>query len=302
MEEPDTSLTTDSGTKEVGVMCDLIPSPPLARYASSLGLDRSARRNHSVLSRPLSPEPRPQRRKSRRHILSSPKEKNFEREKMLRKFSEKSEVSMPSHGQLTVKSEDECVEKLSATDITNTSNAVLPIGAAQLPIDSLKSESECSEPGLLNDSLPNLELRSLESDKSNIKPTVLPVTQQESSYSAMSFEKGLVLRLTDGRLSRRLKQCRKVQETNNKENIDLEMVHLKPKVIETVEENTEMECEGSKIVCESKVDLNVRDIKPDPKGSNASVDLKYKFSCNICSYKSMRKNHFKKHMKLHEKV
>ncbi|KAG0720955.1 Zinc finger protein 497 [Chionoecetes opilio] len=31
-------------------------------------------------------------------------------------------------------------------------------------------------------------------------------------------------------------------------------------------------------------------------------EVKFKFSCNICSYKSMRENHFLKHMQLHDKV
>lgn len=33
-----------------------------------------------------------------------------------------------------------------------------------------------------------------------------------------------------------------------------------------------------------------------------SSQVKFKFSCKICSYKSMRENHFIKHMQLHDKV
>ncbi|XP_066981459.1 LOW QUALITY PROTEIN: uncharacterized protein [Macrobrachium rosenbergii] len=298
-EEPNTEVTSKHGTREVGVMCELIPSPPMTRYASSLGLDRSARRYHSVLSRPLSPEPRPQRRKSRRHLLSSPKEKNCEKIKVLQEFSESCKVPMQNHCQIIVKSESGPLERVPNIGCTDNVSERLPSESVEMILDTMKMEPGSSSPALLVTVGPSSGLGpAVTCGPDDTRSITLPVTQADATHEASSFQEELTLRLADERMTRRLKSSSNGTE-RNKENIEIEIGHIKSKDLEGQCKDAGMDSKSSEIVCETKIDPALRKSKA-VKGSTPK-EIKYKFSCNICSYKSMRENHFIKHMKLHDK-
>ncbi|XP_068200293.1 uncharacterized protein [Palaemon carinicauda] len=298
-EEPNSAVTSGVSTREVGVMCELIPSPPMTRYASSLGLDRSARRYHSVLSRPLSPEPRPQRRKSRRHALSSQKEKRYVKTKVIKKISESCNEPMKSHCQIIVKSEGDTLETMAKVDCVDNADEGVANESLEMILDTVKMEPGSSDPALLVTVGPSSGLGpSVTCIPNDIKPMTLPISQPGTIPEASSFQEEVTRRLGGKRTTRKRKSPNGTEL--NKENIEVELSDIKSKEIESRCKDAEMDSKNSKIGCEMKVDPALRKSRGVAK-VGAPKDIKYKFSCSICSYKSMRNNHFIKHMKLHDK-
>ncbi|KAK7069730.1 hypothetical protein SK128_014017, partial [Halocaridina rubra] len=282
----------DRSTREVGVMCELIPSPPMARYASSLGLDRSARRYHSVLSRPLSPEPRPQRRKSRRNILSSPKEKYTEKNKALQTFSHRYKNHVQNLSVMvpcSVKSEIDCDDPMPNSNYQG-SNGNLPSGVVNKLLANIKTEPVGNTIATVNNAQ--------SSDLNALSGCDLKLTSPSSGVKTNSkvfdITKDIDIRLSVDRQTRS-KQASKGAELNNKENLNVELEEIKLKEKSNLTNSCGMDSESMNVVIERGIGVAV------DNENGLAKDVKYKFSCTICSYKSMRENHFVKHMKLHEK-
>lgn len=291
-----------SGTREIGVMCELIPSPPTARYASSLGLDRSARRYHSVLSRPLSPEPRPTRRKSRRHLLTRAKVRNSNKQHILRGLHGKKygknfcgEVPEMDSNIKTEKDMENRLRKDYKMSLEQTSDV-------DIIFRDLKSDPESDRTIIVS------ELTDSES-ADNIKSLVVSKSE-ENDLMVSSVTREVVLKSVDSQ-GLELKECEILEGSSNKETISLGdtacLNQLQGKEEEREdeedeeEEDMDMEEETDKMICDPEVIMAERQEGDVPK-RHLAEEIKYKFSCIICSYKSMRENHFLKHMRLHDKV
>lgn len=288
-------------TCEIGIMCELIPSPPSARYASSVGLDRSARRYHSVLSRPISPEPRPQRKRSRRQLSlesklkSNEKHDNVSRRRPDRCHSRQSENLRT----LKIKLEKDHEDKQTEEDclVPKESNQKV-----EILLGDLKMEPECDETIIVS-SISNSDLgeESCEAEGSISKPNSLIMHKDCNEYTLPLVPKDIDVKNGEGR-GQGLRRCLEV-ESSNKENIKMDNSQFlyKPKEQVEDEEDLEMDVENSKIICEPEINMAEEQDDELAKVHLAEV-VKFKFSCQICSYKSMRENHFVKHMKLHDKV
>lgn len=292
-----------SKTCEVGVMCELIPSPPSARYASSVGLDRSARRYHSVLSRPISPEPRPQRKRSRRQLSLESKLKSTEKQEDVSQRRPDRSQSQRSESQtlrtLKIKLEKDHEEKQTEEDylVPKESNHNV-----EILLGDLKMEPECDETIIVS-SISNSDLgeESHEVEESISKSNSLIMHKDCDGYALPLVNKDISVKNVEGRgqeLRRRLEV-----ESSNKENIKMDNSQFlyKPKEQVENEEDLDMEVEDHKIICEPEINMS-EDQDDDLTKGHSAEEVKFKFSCQICSYKSMRENHFVKHMKLHDKV
>lgn len=298
-----TSVPSSSNkTCEVGVMCELIPSPPSARYASSAGLDRSARRYHSVLSRPISPEPRPHRKRSRRQLSLESKLKSSEKQEDVSWRRPDRSQSRRSESQtlrtLKIKLEKDHEEKQTEGDylVPKESNHNV-----EILLGDLKMEPECDETIIVS-SISNSDLgeESHEAEENISKPSSLLMHKDCDSYALPLVNKDTSGKNVEGRgqeLRRRLEV-----ESSNKENIKMDNSQFLYKPKEQVEdEDLDMEVEDHKIICEPEINMS-EDQDDDLTKGHSAEEIKFKFSCQICSYKSMRENHFVKHMKLHDKV
>lgn len=297
-----TSVPSSSNkTCEVGVMCELIPSPPSARYASSAGLDRSARRYHSVLSRPISPEPRPHRKRSRRQLSLESKLKSSEKQEDVSRRRPDRSQSRRSESQtlrtLKIKLEKDHEEKQTEGDylVPKESNHNV-----EILLGDLKMEPECDETIIVS-SISNSDLgeESHEAEENISKPSSLLMHKDCDSYALPLVNKDTSGKNVEGRgqeLRRRLEV-----ESSNKENIKMDNSQFLYKPKEQVEdEDLDMEVEDHKIICEPEINMS-EDQDDDLTKGHSAEEIKFKFSCQICSYKSMRENHFVKHMKLHDK-
>nr|XP_045617869.1 uncharacterized protein LOC123770247 isoform X2 [Procambarus clarkii] len=315
---PPSPQTDDlTGTREVGVMCELIPSPPTARYASSLGLDRSARRYHSVLSRPLSPEPRPQRRKSRKHLMTNSKFRNTDKQHipLLRSFSNRifTKYSNQTSRKLesNIKIEKDVEEKLTRQNYLNSQEHNPKV---EILLGDLKTEPECDETIIVSN-INNPEIRDHGISHINYNKSVV-VNKTNENLTLSSITKDSVLKSLDDR-GVQFSGCEGMEGSNNKENIDnvfVKKVEEKDEEEEEQEEEEEEEDEEEEEEEEEGIDMDVENDKMicEPEISisegheallkdHCSEEVKFKFSCKICSYKSMRENHFVKHMQLHDK-
>ncbi|XP_037796053.1 zinc finger protein 286A-like [Penaeus monodon] len=290
-----------SKTCEVGVMCELIPSPPSARYASSVGLDRSARRYHSVLSRPISPEPRPQRKRSRRQLSLESKLKSTEKQEDVSQRRPDRSQSQRSESQtlrtLKIKLEKDHEEKQTEEDylVPKESNHNV-----EILLGDLKMEPECDETIIVS-SISNSDLGEESHEVESIsKSNSLIMHKDCDGYVLPLVNKDISVKNVEGRgqeLMRRLEV-----ESSNKENIKMDNSQFlyKPKEQVENEEDLDMEVEDHKIICEPEINMS-EDQDDDLTKGHSAEEVKFKFSCQICSYKSMRENHFVKHMKLHDK-
>ncbi|XP_042216916.1 zinc finger Y-chromosomal protein 1-like [Homarus americanus] len=295
-------LSVPAGTREVGVMCELIPSPPTARYASSLGLDRSARRYHSVLSRPLSPEPRPQRRRPRKHMLSHSKVRNSDKHHILRSYSERIYNKQLHHetdrnGECNIKIEKESEDTVSRRNCVNSQEQSPSV---EILFGNLKTEPECDETIIVSN-IGDAEVRTIDRGSMSDTKSVV-VNKLDDGFSLSSITKDTVLKPLDDR-GVQFGGCEVVEGSNNKENIDDTIYVNKAKEKDEEEEEEEgidMDLENDKMICEPEISMS-EGLEDDMSKDPSNDQVKFKFSCKICSYKSMRENHFVKHMQLHDK-
>lgn len=292
------------GTREVGVMCELIPSPPTARYASSLGLDRSARRYHSVLSRPLSPEPRSQRRRPRKLWMSQTKVRNSDKPHVLRGYGERiynkcSQNQTSENMECNIKIEKESEDKVSQQNCLNPQEQNPNV---EILFGDLKTEPDCDKTIIVSN-LNDPEVKDTEGGiNGDIKSLV--VSKAADDFTLSSITKDIVLKPLDDR-GVHFRGCNGIG-LSNKENINTGEIPFINKAKEKEgeedeEEELDMAVENDKIICEPEISMS-EDREEDLSRNSCPEEVKFKFSCKICSYKSMRENHFLKHMQLHDKV
>ncbi|XP_076069596.1 uncharacterized protein LOC143041515 isoform X2 [Oratosquilla oratoria] len=361
---------------DVGVMCNL--HSPSGHFTSSLGLDRTARRYHLVLSQPLSPEPPPPRKRPRRQgrsgigqrkNLSPVKPSLKDIKPNLKNFDSNSDVLCGSDGHNTI-----VLTSDSKEDIEHK-----PLSTSLHCLDSCSPNFQCSAKGNfltneINDSklmssmrnlstnlrqtdgdgvipntyskgypqkLPNKVFQCRPSSPNNIhfsgpanvekegieNPTLLKVKQEvvpecdgepDSTFNIKTTlrtgKKGCsdylipkIIRQNRGIPSETLKRNNKenvaVQDTEEEYSGEIHNLSARDLVSPSTEDmalTVSKPCVSqvnkfSEVWVKSEEDSFAVNKEEKPK-------IEYKFSCNICSYKSMRENHYIKHMRLHDKV
>lgn len=288
-------LLEEPSTREVGVMCELLPSPATTRHTSSLGLDHSARRYHSILSRPLSPEPSPLRRKTKRQLLAHSKMHAADKRHLLKGFTERVakkrsqsqalrgvECTIEAKSQKTLFSrhnyqssleEDSHINKTPYSAKTEVSGGqTRPVsGQSHAEIKCVDESEECDNKS---------DSKHVDSSKENSlgcidSPEAL---QGDGARTENLVHAGLG---KDNSLEGTENDFLSVNKTGDRaEGTEGEMLKVEPAC------GTESASRSAK---------GFQDTQP-------SALAKFKFSCKICSYKSMRENHFLKHMQLHDKV
>ncbi|XP_050735460.1 uncharacterized protein LOC127007956 isoform X2 [Eriocheir sinensis] len=285
-------------TREVGVMCELIPSPATTRHASTLGLDRSARRYHSVLSRPLSPEPSPLRRRTKKQLLAHSKTRAADKRHLLKGFSER--VAKKRSQSQSLKGVEYAIKTKSQKDVI--SRHICPSSQEEdshiiKTVVGVNTEASGAqtlpEGGQSHSETRNGEESENSGNKSNSKALV----SNKENNSGSSDGTAAVLGDGEGTdLAGKLDHAG-LDKDSNCLSVKSEP-HSISKVRDVVESNEE---EMTKDESVFGTDLAApRDTEGLEDTQNSTL-AKFKFSCKICSYKSMRENHFLKHMQLHDK-
>lgn len=285
-------------TREVGVMCELIPSPATTRHASTLGLDRSARRYHSVLSRPLSPEPSPLRRRTKKQLLAHSKTRAADKRHLLKGFSER--VGKKRSQSQSLKGVEYAIKTKNQKDVISRhiypspqeedSHSVKSVvglktevsGAQTLP-EGRQSHSEARSGEEPDNQVNKINSKALVSDKENTGDgseggAALPGDGEGTNLAGKLVDTGL-----------------------DKEG-DCTGVRSESCSVSRVRDKVESNDEEMKDETVFGTDLAAPRVSEGLQDTQNSTLAKFKFSCKICSYKSMRENHFLKHMQLHDKV
>ncbi|XP_045119882.1 zinc finger protein 652-A-like isoform X2 [Portunus trituberculatus] len=279
---------TSPTTRDVGVMCELIPSPVTTRHASTLGLDRSARRYHSVLSRPLSPEPSPLRRRSKKQLVGHSSARNTDKRRLMKDFPER---VTKKHAQNQNLKNVECgIKPKNKNGIF--SECIHQNSQEEDPHNSLSMSGVKTEPcavqtiSISNQSSAESE-RVKNEDSSDLK--ALGMSQDGSSLAVSAVREGDGTKPPERTVHTELNKADSCLENINN---DCCNVNKSRQQVDEVDMTMKDEVFDQQETFKETEELQ------DPQNSN---QVKFKFSCKICSYKSTRENHFIKHMQLHEK-
>ncbi|KAK8394998.1 hypothetical protein O3P69_006036 [Scylla paramamosain] len=280
---------TSPSTRDVGVMCELIPSPATTRHASTLGLDRSARRYHSVLSRPLSPEPSPLRRRTKKQLVGHSSARNTDKRHLMKGFPERVakkhaqkqnlknvECGMKPKNKNYIFSEHSCQNSQEEDPHNSVSMAGVKTEPCAIRAISVSDQSSAESERVENENSSDLK--------------ALGVCQDGSSLAASAVKEG------DGTKLHERTVCTEVNKTNScLENINNDYLNVS-KSRQQVEEEVDMTMKDE-VFGQQETSKGTEELQD----TQSSSQVKFKFSCKICSYKSMRENHFIKHMQLHDK-
>lgn len=280
-------------TCEVGVMCELIPSPAVTHHASTLGLDRSARRYHSVLSRPLSPEPSPLRRRTKKQLLAHSKARNTDKRHLRKAFTERV-VKKRSQSQ-SLKNVECGIKPKNEKDIFSKhsyQNSQEEDSQISVAMADIKIEPSGAQTIVVSDQI-SVKTEKVENEnRSNLKS--LRVSKGGSSLATSPVKDG------DGKKpDERTVHSGVIKDNGCLENItNNDCLHVR-------RTRQKMEGDEEKVSVEDEPLFGHEEASTGPEElqeTQNSSQVKFKFSCKICSYKSMRENHFLKHMQLHDKV
>ena len=278
-------------TCDIGVMCELIPSPATTRHASTLGLDRSARRYHSVLSRPLSPEPSPMRRRSKKQLLTHSKARNTDKRHLMKGFTER--VAKKRSQSQSHKNVESGIKPKTKKDIFSKHSC-----------HNSQEEDSGISVTMTGVSTEPSGVQTIIVSNQGFADTQTMQTENTSDFDAIGVSKYNC----PGTLAAKQRDETKSPETPvhievNKHNTCLESLHNE--CLSVSQPRHKMEDESVVVGVKDEMVFVHKQISKESQQlqeTQNSTQVKFKFLCKICSYKSMRENHFLKHMQLHDKV
>ncbi|CAL4075078.1 unnamed protein product, partial [Meganyctiphanes norvegica] len=272
-------------------------------YGNSFTLshERSTKRFHSVHSQSLSPATR--RKKPRKHLLNTDNAKNKivvynnldEKIKShaplssVEEFKQEINQFLQNVSSQKIKIIPRTKDNKSDTDIVNKEASVLtdsPI--VEVILSELKTEPECDDTVISETVVSDL-----------VEETSAVDADLESSLHSWTSGKSKVDKFDNQAMDEICEKLRQMDEICFPETSSHKSFSEVAKEIDEINDD-DNRCQLEMSVSEDTNELDSKKIIVS-QASRQIDEMKFKFSCRICSFKSTRENHYIKHMKLHDK-